>query len=77
MQIEQLINWRQVSKIVSDSGSETAIRMHSCPKKYYEPIDALLEALQQWHRQYMDKKPVEAKLTVKEIKDKLNTIQWD
>lgn len=77
MSIEKLINWRQVSKIVSKSKSETAIQMYSCPKKYHEPIDALLLALQIWHNQYIKGNHPQVKLTVEEIKQKLDSIKWE
>lgn len=76
MQIEKLINWRQVSKIVSKSKSETAIRMYDCPTKYYNQIDALLMALQGWYSEHIDNKTPQRKLTVEEIKQKLDSIEW-
>lgn len=76
MSIEKLINWRQVSKIISDSRSETAIRMNDCPKKYSKPIEGLLIAVQNWHREYVIGASSEKKYTITEIKDKLNNVEW-
>ena len=76
MSIEQLINWRQLSKVVSKSGSETAIRMNERPKKYCKEVDALLLSISQWYDEHIKGKTPETKLTVKEIKDKLNSIEW-
>jgi len=76
MQVEKLINWRQVSKVLSRSKSETAIRSAQCPKIYYEPVDALLLALQTWYKEHVDKKPPQRKYTAEEIKQNLNKIEW-
>lgn len=74
--IEEFINWRRVSKAVSDNKSETAIRSKSCPVKYEDKILPLIEALQEWHSIYVLGKEKEKKLTVSQIKEKLNNIEW-
>lgn len=76
VQIDTLINWRRVSKIVSKSGSETAIRRKECPDKYLKQIEALEESLQKWVREFIYEETPVVKYTKEEIKEKLNTIQW-
>lgn len=75
MSVEKLINWRQISKLVSKNKSETAIQMYNCPKKYYTQIDALLIALQNWHREHIEGKSPERKYTITEIKEQLDGIR--
>ena len=76
VQIDMLINWRRVSKILSKSGSETAIRRLDCPDKYQKEVEALEEALQKWVREYIYKEPQAVKYSAEEVKNKLNSIQW-
>lgn len=76
VQIDTLINWRKVSKLISKSSSETAIRRKDCPDKYSKQVEALEEALQKWVKEFIweEKQPV--RYSAEEIKNKLNTIQW-
>ena len=76
VQIDTLINWRKVSKLISKSGSETAIRRENYPKIYANEVVALEEALKGWVKQYIYKEQPDTKYSAKEIKEKLNTIQW-
>lgn len=76
MQIENLINWRQLSKVLSKNGNETAVRKNSYAKWYDKAIEDLLVSLQQWKSEHIDNNPPQIKLTVEEIKNKLNTIEW-
>ena len=76
VQIDMLINWRRVSKILSKSGSATAIRRLDCPDKYLKQVEALEDALQKWVREFIWEEVPAVKYTAEEIKDKLNTIQW-
>ena len=71
MQTEKLFNWRQVSKLLTDSSNATAIRKGSTPKKYYKEIDALYIALQEWENEYVHNKPREKKFTIEQITAKL------
>lgn len=76
MQLEKLINWRQLSKAVSNSGSETSIRKNDCPIKYELQVVALLELLKSWEGEYIKGIKPSIKYSKEEIKDKLNTLQW-
>lgn len=76
VQIDLLINWRQLSKILSKSGSETAIRRKDCPDKYLKEVEALEEAIQKWVSEFILHKPQLIKYSAEEIKNKLNEIQW-
>jgi hypothetical protein len=76
VQIDTLINWRKVSKVVSKSGSETAIRRLDCPDKYLKEIEALEQVIQNWVKEYIYKEIPPVKYSVEEIKDKLKEIQW-
>ena len=76
VQIDTLINWRKVSKLIAKNGSETAIRRNSCPEKYLKQISALEIAVQGWVNEFIHcEKPV-VKYTEGEIKEKLDTIKW-
>lgn len=76
VQIDTLINWRRVSKIVSESGSETAIRRKSCPEKYLKQIEALQAVVEGWVKEYIHEETPPVKYSKEEIKNKLNTLQW-
>lgn len=76
VQINALINWRRISKIVSESGSETAIRRKSCPEKYLKQIEALQTVVEGWVKEHINKETPTVKYSKEEIKNKLNTIQW-
>lgn len=76
VQIDTLINWRKVSKLVSKSGSETAIRRKDCPEKYSKQIESLEDVIQKWVKEFIfEEKPI-TRYSAEEIKNKLNTIQW-
>lgn len=72
----QLINWRKLSKLLSQSKSPTAIQRLNYPDKYATEVEALIEAISVWYREYIEKIPPKKKLTEEEIKSKLNEIQW-
>lgn len=76
MQVENLINWRKLSKLVSKNGSETSIRRNNYPDKYAKEVEALIKAIQGWESEYIKNISPEKKLTIKEINNKLNSIQW-
>ena len=76
VQIDQLINWRQLSKVLSKTGSETAIRRKDCPDKYLEAIKALESSLERWVSEYIHNIPQDKRYSAEEIKNKLNEIQW-
>lgn len=76
VQVDTLINWRKVSKLISKSGSETAIRRTDCPDKYSKQVEALEEALQKWVREFIWEEVPTVRYTAEEIKNKLNIIQW-
>lgn len=76
VQIDTLINWRKVSKLVSKSASETAIRRTDCPDKYLRQIEALEIAIQGWVREFIYKETPIVKYSAEEIKNKLKEIQW-
>lgn len=76
VQIDTLINWRKVSKLISKSGSETAIRRKDCPDKYLKQVEALEETLQKWVREFIFEEIPPTKYTAEEVKNKLNTVQW-
>lgn len=76
VQIDTLINWRRLSKLLSKSGSETAIRRKECPDKYSKQVEALEELIQKWVKEFIwEEKPI-VKYTAEEIKNKLNSVQW-
>ena len=76
VQIDTLINWRRLSKLLSKSGSETAIRRKEYPDKYAKQVEALEEVIQKWVREFIgEEKPI-IKYTAEEIKNKLNSVQW-
>lgn len=76
VQVGTLINWRKVSKLISKSGSETAIRRTDCPSKYSKQVEALEEALQKWVSEFIWEEIPATKYSSEEIKNKLNSIQW-
>jgi hypothetical protein len=76
VQIDTLINWRKVSKLISESRSETAIRRNECPKKYLKEIEGLEVALQSWVKEFIFKEKPVIKYSAEEIKNKLNTVEW-
>jgi len=73
MQTEQLINWRYLSRIITPTKSETAIRSTVWPKKYEKALFALYEALEQWEDEYIYNRPKQQKYTIEEITAKINS----
>ena len=67
MQIENLINWKNVSKNLA--GNETSIRKNNFPKKYEVRINYLIQFLEIWD------KDIDV-WTEKEVQDWLKTIKF-
>jgi len=44
--IENLINWKEVSRRLS--GSDNSIRSNKCPKKYQKKVDRLIKLIDMW-----------------------------
>lgn len=73
---DQLINWRKLSKLLSNSKSPTAIQRLNYPDRYAKEVEALIESVNLWYKEHVDKISPEKKFTKEEINSKLNNIQW-
>lgn len=76
VQIDQLINWRKLSKLLSNTKSPTAIQRLNYPDKYSKEVEAIKEAVKLWYDEYIRNISPEKRLTKQEVKDKLNSIEW-
>lgn len=76
VQVDQLINWRKLSKLLSSSKSPTAIQRLNYPNKYAKEVDAIKEAVKLWYDEHIKEIMPEKKFTKQEIKDNLNTLEW-
>lgn len=53
--MKKLINWSELSALISDSNSRQTVRENNIPKKYKPQVDKLIEGIEQWEKFRFDK----------------------